>query len=759
MTIDIRAPDGALVRFPDGTADTTIRAVMARAYPAPRPEMGWGEYLRGLGREAVQGATFDFGDELGLTDSAASRDFSARHPIASTLARVGGSLPLFLAGPGAAAARWAMGARSLPRNIVRSAGLGAGLGGVAGAGAGEGGLEGRLSSAGTGAAFGGILGGAIPPVAAGVGAAVNRVRPLAEHLTRRRPSEQPLPFSARSDPIEGARFVADGTPPAAGIADAQERALLSLRDAMLRGGTTPDELRTLYESALAAAKPHSSGQAQTVTALADLNEALTRQAGVYARQSPEAAREMTRTMQARQTGITPMGANETALGRRGIPNLPRLSDPITGREARARFGTDFGAGQDNIVPMGQRGRIRDWLERLYLIKDKKHHGFGRTGIETMEQAAKRADDLSLANYGAAYKTHAMTNFRTQIDDVFKRYLDDAAVKESPTVERAIANVQVLFRPGKPVNLEQFDRIKRELDGKIRGWLNDPKTVHQGGLINDLKNSLMKAVDDATGGDRSLYAKARNEHAKEMGNMRAYLLGRHAHTDDEALRRTGPLNELTGGEEVTVRHFNALNDEQRKLFSQGYVDNLVARMPRDASRSGLRIFDDPRILNMIRETVPAESRNRAQMLGRYIDFEGRMPETKQVAVGGSPTARNVQDDLMSLATEASHNVQGIMGVLRGNQSLYQLGERLITLAWDRAFGVGADAAREGARMLFTANPAEIEAILQQVAARMPASRMAHFNNLMAEAQRYLSASAAIAGGGMAGTPVPPASAFI
>jgi hypothetical protein len=114
---------------------------------------------------------------------------------------------------------------------------------------------------------------------------------------------------------------------------------------------------------------------------------------------------------------------------------------------------------------------------------------------------------------------------------------------------------------------------------------------------------------------------------------------------------------------------------------------------------------------------------------------------------------VQDDLMAIATEASQNVQSFVSALRGNQSLYQLGERLLTTAWDRAFGVGADAAREGARMLFTANPAEIDAVLQQVAARMPASRMAHFNRLMEQAQQYLSASSAMTGGTLAGAPTP------
>jgi hypothetical protein len=309
----------------------------------------------------------------------------------------------------------------------------------------------------------------------------------------------------------------------------------------------------------------------------------------------------------------------------------------------------------------------------------------------------------------------------------------------------------LFRPGKAINLEQFDNIKRVLDNRISALLSKPATVHAGGLLNDVKNRLLTAIDDATGGTKSLYKKARDDHAAEMESMRAYLAGRHVLTEDEALRRTGPLAELIADEQTAIRRFGTLSEDRQKLWRQGLVDALTAKMPRDTNRSGLRIFNEERVQRLLRETAPTETATRAERLGRYIDLEGAMPETRHMATGNSLTAMRVQDDLMAVATEAAQNVQGIMDLLRGNQSLYQLGERLVTAAWDRAFGVGADAAREGARALFTANPAEQRALLQQIAARWPASRMAHFNRLMEEAQRYLGASAAMAGGAAAGAP--------
>lgn len=147
---------------------------------APAEPETWGSYLQGLGREAVQGATMDFGDELGLTDRDASKRFGEQHPIASTVAKIAGGVLPFVAGPGAALARAAV---SVPRmlgitgNIARSAALGAGTGAVAGAGGAEGGLEERAMGAATGAVAGGLTGAAAPPVAAAAGRVINRVLP------------------------------------------------------------------------------------------------------------------------------------------------------------------------------------------------------------------------------------------------------------------------------------------------------------------------------------------------------------------------------------------------------------------------------------------------------------------------------------------------------------------------------------------------------------------------------------------------------
>jgi hypothetical protein len=66
--IEIEAPDGSIVEFPDDTPDSTITSAMAATYGGPKPERTWGEWAK-TAPEAVkqgvkQGSTFGFGDEL-----------------------------------------------------------------------------------------------------------------------------------------------------------------------------------------------------------------------------------------------------------------------------------------------------------------------------------------------------------------------------------------------------------------------------------------------------------------------------------------------------------------------------------------------------------------------------------------------------------------------------------------------------------------------------------------------------------------------
>lgn len=203
MTIDVTGPDGSRISFPDGTDAATINSVMGQHFGRggdTRPQQSYGG---GLLRQAAQGLTFNAADEIEATlpfmresgedyNAAATRirrgneRFSQENPVASFAANVAGGTPLLAFGPGAAAARWAMAARTLPTGarvagplrtqVARSAELGAGVGGAYGLGAGEGNVAERIPGALQGAAFGGALGVAVPPVAQGIGAAWGRLQ-------------------------------------------------------------------------------------------------------------------------------------------------------------------------------------------------------------------------------------------------------------------------------------------------------------------------------------------------------------------------------------------------------------------------------------------------------------------------------------------------------------------------------------------------------------------------------------------------------
>src|SRR5689334_6212001 len=47
---------------------------------------------KGVGRALVQGATYNFGDELGLTNRGAEKAFQQAHPIADFLAKMAGGV-------------------------------------------------------------------------------------------------------------------------------------------------------------------------------------------------------------------------------------------------------------------------------------------------------------------------------------------------------------------------------------------------------------------------------------------------------------------------------------------------------------------------------------------------------------------------------------------------------------------------------------------------------------------------------------------
>jgi hypothetical protein len=784
MPIEVNAPDGSVVRFPDGTSDTTIRQVMARNYggPAARPQQSWGEYLRGLGREALQGATFDFADEAGLIDRDASKRFGEENPVMSTVARLAGGVapfaipataPLRL-GALARAARSAAEAPTMLGRVGRSAALGSGLGTVSGLGAGEGDLAERLPSAEMGGLFGLALGAAVPPVAAVAGRAAGAAAPMFERLTgaMRRPSEPPLPFSAFDAPpapaslgvaaaggAPGTRFVNDMAP--GSIGNAQTRALGAIQDALQREGTPPAQIEAqLDEFATWASRFNTSSYGQDVVTPVDLSPGLQRLLGTLARQSPEAARDIVSFLQARQTGLTPQGADAVRLSQRGLPTRQRFAEPMTGEQAMEEFGPafqrapggDLRTGLDNMQPMGHWARSMDFLKRSFGIKDSDFHGHAADPGRTVDQLAASMKEGARRYYGALYGLGRSVDLTPAVEPVLIKWAARAEAAQPPLSDALRAAVRLFYRR----------------DGAVQGSIKD-FDLYGKQYLDDHISKAFRAGDNAVGRELiklrdELFAALENSTSQPIRNIGSVYRGARAqYSDDMRVQQIVERfrDKAFGGDPRSLLEFyGTLSREEQKLARLGVqwaVEKATGRT--GERRQVLDLFRNPEADRLLRGIIRRSSgtgkafSDRPERFGAAIDVEGLFPETRNVAVGGSMTARNVQDDLMQVALDASQHAQTLMGVLRGNQSLYQLVERGLILGWDRIFGVGADAAREAVRMLLTANPAERTAMLRQVAAMTPPDRMIRFNELMGQIQRQVATPGVVAGAGIAGAPTP------
>jgi len=192
--IEIQAPDGTIVRFPDGTPDETIINVMSREYGgAPKQRM----------RAAAQGLTLGFADEaeagirslMGQPYDAALSDIRGKleayrgaYPVSSTAYEVGGAaIPSIIAGlltPATGGGSAAVVAPSLAR-IGASA---AAQGGAYAFGTGEGGLAERASRVPGGAAMGAVGGVAGAGIMRAAGGALNTLTDATRRVIGRRGS-------------------------------------------------------------------------------------------------------------------------------------------------------------------------------------------------------------------------------------------------------------------------------------------------------------------------------------------------------------------------------------------------------------------------------------------------------------------------------------------------------------------------------------------------------------------------------------------
>ncbi len=141
---------------------------LSSATPTPLPSPSSTDLsFRNIGRSITQGATFGFGDEMGLVNREADKAFAAEHPIANFAGRMLGGL----AAPAAAVAA----APALGTSALGAAALGGATGMLSGAGESEGSVVDRIVSGLKGGALGAAGGAASYGVAKGAGSVIGKL--------------------------------------------------------------------------------------------------------------------------------------------------------------------------------------------------------------------------------------------------------------------------------------------------------------------------------------------------------------------------------------------------------------------------------------------------------------------------------------------------------------------------------------------------------------------------------------------------------
>jgi hypothetical protein len=727
------------------TAGALVRQTARGTFVGP-----WLDELNALTSAGIHGLTGGSAgapyDEAVAYQRALDRAQDQETGWAGTGMQVGGAL----AGGGAAynAARRLGLPSIMGQTLPRQMAAGAALVGPAhafnyAAGVSEGTPEQRMGE-GTWAIPMGVLGGIVaPPVLRGIGAGAQAAYNFASPtLARIGATLSPENLRNRL----GIRLSADGaaTPETAGATAAGEQ---TIANAMVSGGVTPARLRTFYGDEFTpgsvdyARRMNSNSYGQDVTTLAEAGGNTTqRLLGKAVRRSTEAAELTGNILQARQTGVTPAGASAQTLAEMGFPTSPNLARPETGAQMERRLGSRFGTPAENFVPRGQFERIMDdGLRRAILLEAQQHHGQMLTGRMTEEAILAAARREGQILYRQAYKAGGerplgsmgprrdVVPIAPAIEPQIAKW-ERAIVRESPDMQRDFAQLFKNFRTTN--SLEHFDRMKRRLlDDKINtaARQGDDYLVMR---LTQFKNDLLRAVDTIPTRDVGpLYAQARQAWGSRQEAVKDLRTGRDAWKE---------------GSEIGVANMQAA--EHPKLVLHGF--HLGARDAGERGLSGadrLALLDTPRMRSILSHIIPrtetptgrakvgATFADRPQRYGSYLQNEALMIQTRNKAIGGSPTAERTGDDAAFKALTSISEVFHTRG-------LKAAAMRTVDKALSQIFGMAHDVSVSVARQLLTANPVERQKIMERIIARMGANRAAQFAGYLQQHQAMLTGSA-------------------
>lgn len=657
---------GTLPAAPDGFTEEidesgqSYGGGLARSAVGQGVFLGWGDELMGRVRQLL-GEDYD----TAVADERAK--LKAFRKVNPKMA-LGGEIVGSFATPGLGLLGGLAKGASLAGRMVQGAGIGSAVGATAGAGAAE-------KNTGQGALQGAALGAAVGPVAPvlakGVSAAVEKGADVLG------------PTLARA----GARL--RGGAPDEAAADSV------MKSWMRAGGDTPQTFRDQLSAAERAGTFYGGGRSASVTdsplAIADLSPAMQKLSGSVTRASPEAAARAEAFIGARQTGIAPKseGARDMIAGT-GLATRNPLAPKVVDAE-----------------PAGQFERIKDAMKRAFTLEDSDFHGHATNAYRTEQSLMKALKTEADKLYGGVRSAAQNFNVQPTIMPVVKKWADEAVgaqVREGQLIKSALR--QFTTTDGKLVtSIDGFDQGKRAIDSMIEVAINkgDRNTSR---VLRAVKDDMLVAVDGVTKQDiGKKYAAARDFFSSQMEMKDAIDLGRKAFRENS---------------EVVADQFASLSKGQQKLFRLGMLESFETNLGGSKSRAAdlTRAFDTPRMQELLRTVIPrtetptgrvkagATYADRPERFGDFIGNEKAMVATRDRVLGNSATQGRAMDD----ARLTRQTVGEMFDRYRQSPSLFAVGMEAISTGLTKVFGFRDDVAQKLARRLFTANPAEREAIL-------------------------------------------------
>lgn len=640
MPQQIRAPDGSVVQFPDGTSDAQIAAAMRKAFGGPtdarmRANTDAAKRAKatpGVVRAFNQSAGFGLSDEIdaagaaletgannlfrratgkpsvgyGMADAyGAVRDaerntqniFAREHPVQNTAASIAG----LVSAPGAkAAARYVGSATSLGSAAARSAGVGAVYGAASGAGAGEGG-KGRVVGAAEGGVVGAALGAATPVVARGAQAVAKRAGAgVAEAATRvsqgvgmqpREPNARQV-AKASVGAVEYVRDIAKTAKPGALSANPFEQAgkpitaaeaigrqgVTQLAAVARRAGKTGDALESTLRQRADAMPERVLSDIHEITGIAP--EAVAGDFAAHAKALREAA--------------TPLYQQAYAVGAVDSPKLRTLMQRPSMRSAMSRAvsiaqeeGRDPAEiGFDVVSRAGYKSKPITWTERV------KVPGGGTRDVQRTQ---------AMPHHTSTDEVVRVNNPTAQTWDYVKRGLDDVLEARRDPVTRRL----ILDEKGR-AELQTLNNLRDELT---------------------TLNPAYRAALDAGGEPLRL---------------------------EEAYRDAAKLMGAGVSERTFAQRFSAFTPAQREAFKGGFLNSVY-----EGARSGrLRLKDMQQ---------PAFAAKARAVLGDEAAsaFLGRLSQEMQLArTGGrmNPGAGSPTMELQAADAEQARAVKDMRGAL-------------------------------------------------------------------------------------------------